>query len=60
MCLSLMTAAVAMVAGGLIHSARLARIMGKSITPMNTGQGLLANVVSSALVIGASLIRSPV
>jgi PiT family inorganic phosphate transporter len=34
--------------------------MGKRITTMNTGQGLLANVVASSLVIGASLAGFPV
>ncbi len=58
--MSLVTVAAAMAMGGLIHSPRLAQTMGKSITTMNTGQGLLANAISSALVISASLIGSPV
>ena len=48
--------AVIMALGGLIHSARIARTMGERITTMNTGQGLLANVMASGLVIGASLL----
>ncbi len=52
--------ALFMAAGGLLHSRRLAETVGKHITPMNTGQGLLANLVSSSLVIGASLLGSPV
>lgn len=52
--------ALFMAVGGLLHSRRLAETMGKRITAMNTGQGLLANLVSSSLVIGASLLGSPV
>jgi PiT family inorganic phosphate transporter len=57
---ALLIIALVMAAGGLVHSARLARTLGKRITTMNTGQGLLANVVASGLVIGASLLGSPV
>ncbi len=58
--LSLGLVAVAMVAGGLLHSRRIARTMGERITTMNHGQGLVANSVGSSLVIGASLLGSPV
>ena len=58
--LALVCVAVVMAVGGLLHSRKLAETMGKRITPLNTGQGLLANVVASALVIGASLLGSPV
>ena len=57
---ALLIVAMMMAAGGLLHSRRLAQIMGNDITPLNTGQGLLANIVSSTLVIGASLLGSPV
>jgi PiT family inorganic phosphate transporter len=57
---ALILVACAMAVGGLLHSRRLAETMGKGITPMNPGQGLLANGVSSVLVIGASLMGSPV
>ena len=57
---ALVVIAVVMALGGVLHSARIARTMGKRITAMNTGQGLLANVVASSLVIGASLAGFPV
>lgn len=57
---ALVVIAVVMALGGVLHSARIARTMGKRITTMNTGQGLLANVVASSLVIGASLAGFPV
>ena len=57
---SLFCVAVAMVIGGLLHSGRLAHTMGRRITSINRGQGLLANVVSSALVIVASFAGMPV
>jgi inorganic phosphate transporter, PiT family len=52
--------AVAMALGGVLHSRKLANALGKNITPLNHGQGLLANLVASSLVIGASLLGSPV
>ncbi len=52
--------AAAMALGGVLHSAQIARTMGKRITIMNSGQGLLGNLVASCLVIGASLLGSPV
>lgn len=50
----------AMAAGGLINARRVAETMGKKITPMNHGQGFSANLVTSSLVIGASLGGMPV
>ena len=58
--LSLAALALAMMAGGLMHSRRLAQTLGRNITSMNRGQGLVANAVASSLVIGASLAGSPV
>jgi PiT family inorganic phosphate transporter len=57
---SLLVVATAMAAGGLLHSRRLATTLGHRITSMNHGQGLVANAVGSVLVIGASLLGSPV
>ncbi len=57
---SLIALAGAMALGGVLHSRRLAQTMGKNITAMNQGQGFVANAVSSTLVIGASLMGSPV
>lgn len=57
---SLVMVAVAMAVGGLLMSRRIAETLGHRITSMNRGQGLIANSVASSLVIGASLLGSPV
>ena len=57
---ALLAVAVVMGVGGLLHARRLADTLGHRITDINHGQGLLANGVSSALVVGASLLGSPV
>jgi inorganic phosphate transporter, PiT family len=53
---SLSIVAIVMAVGGVLHSSRIARTMGERITEMNTGQGLLANMVAAGLVIGASML----
>ncbi|MGK7346423.1 MAG: anion permease [Candidatus Nitrospinota bacterium M3_3B_026] len=50
----------AMAAGGLINARRVAETMSRKITPMNHGQGFSANLVTSSVVIGASLFGAPV
>ncbi len=52
--------AVAMAVGGAVGSRRIAATLGKRITEMNRGQGLVANVVASGLVICASVVGMPV
>jgi PiT family inorganic phosphate transporter len=49
-----------MALGGLLHSRRIAETLGRRITEMNHGQGFVANIVASSLVIGASLGGMPV
>lgn len=56
--LLLITAAV--VVGGLIQSRKVAETMSRNITQLNTGQGLTANLVTAALVLGASRLGVPV
>jgi PiT family inorganic phosphate transporter len=46
--------------GGLFSARRVAETMSHRITPMNHGQGLTANLVTSALVIFASKLGIPV
>lgn len=46
--------------GGLISARRVAETMSHRITSMNHGQGLTANLVTAALVIGASKLGVPV
>jgi len=52
--------AVAIAAGGLISARRVAMVMSRRITPLAPGQGLLANLATSAIVIGASRFGLPV
>ncbi|MCP4872207.1 MAG: inorganic phosphate transporter [Proteobacteria bacterium] len=57
---SLLIIAAAMAVGGALQSRRVAETLGDKITTMDPGQGLVANSVASTLVIGASLMGSPV
>ena len=52
--------ATAMVAGGWVHSRRVAETMSHRITAMNHGQGFTANIVTAFLVIVASRWGMPV
>ncbi|MEX0777772.1 MAG: inorganic phosphate transporter [Phycisphaeraceae bacterium] len=56
--LGLVTFAVAL--GGLLQSRRVAETMSRRITDLNTGQGLTANLMTAALVLGASRLGLPV
>ncbi len=58
--LALLVVAVVMGLGGVLHARRVAETLSHRITDINHGQGLLANAVSSALVVGASMLGSPV
>ncbi|MBI4545057.1 MAG: inorganic phosphate transporter [Gemmatimonadetes bacterium] len=58
--LALLLVALAMAAGGWLGAARVARTMSQRITPMNSGQGLAANLVTAALVLFASRLGLPV
>ena len=58
--ISLAVIATAMAAGGWIQSRKVADTLGRRITPMNPGQGLVANGLSSFIIIGASLMGMPV
>jgi len=57
---SLVVVSLAMAVGGFLHSRRVAETLGHRITSVSRSEGLLANAVSSSLVIGASLLGSPV
>ena len=52
--------AVAMAAGGVLSGWKVAHTMSRQISPMEGGQGLVANMISSVLVIGASRYGLPV
>jgi PiT family inorganic phosphate transporter len=49
-----------MILGGFAGAARVARTMSFEITPMSDRQGFLANLVTSAVVVGASAAGLPV
>jgi len=49
-----------MAIGGVLNARRVAETMSRKITAMNPGQGFTANLVTSLLVIGASLMAWPV
>lgn len=51
---------LAIAIGGLISARRVAQTMSEKITRMNAGQGFTANLVTAALVIGASRFGVPV
>ena len=50
----------AMAIGGLLNSRKVAETMSKRITDLNPGQGLIGNLVTAALVLGASRMGVPV
>jgi PiT family inorganic phosphate transporter len=51
---------IAMALGGLLASRRVADTLALRITPMQSGQGLAANLATSLLVVGASRFGLPV
>jgi inorganic phosphate transporter, PiT family len=57
---SLLLVALAMAAGGLLGSRRIAERLGRGITAMNEGQGFAANAVTSLLVAAATWFALPV
>jgi PiT family inorganic phosphate transporter len=50
----------AILVGGLVYAKRVAETMSHGITDLSPGQGLTANLVTAALVIGASRLGMPV
>lgn len=57
---SILLVAVAIAFGGILMAKRTAKTMAQGITEMNDGQGFSANLVTSAIVIGASQFGLPV
>lgn len=57
---SLAIVALAMALGGWLGAHRVADTLSHRITSISPGQGLVANSIASALVVGASLLGSPV
>lgn len=58
--ISLSLIAAVMAVGGWLQSRKVAEKMSHEITPMNEGQALMANLVASIYVIGASKLGMPV
>ena len=52
--------ALVMASGGWVQSRKVAITMSRRITDLNAGQGLTANLVTAALVLGASRLGLPV
>lgn len=52
--------AVAMAVGGLMNAKKVGETVGKKITPMNSGQGFTANLITGLLVTTASVHGMPV
>ena len=57
---TVLVVALPMALGGLLSARRVAEVMSRRITPMNHGQGFVANLVTSVIVIGASRFGMPV
>lgn len=57
---SMLIIAMTMALGGLINSKKVGEVMSKKITPMNSGQGLTANLITGLLVTTASIHGLPV
>ncbi len=56
----MLAVAVTMAIGGLLNARRVGEVMSKKITPMNSGQGFTANLVTGLLVTTASVHGLPV
>ena len=56
----MITVAVAMAIGGLLNAKKVGEMMSKKITPMNSGQGFTANLITGLLVTTASIHGLPV
>ncbi|MDY8134091.1 inorganic phosphate transporter [Aquimarina sp. 2201CG5-10] len=56
----MMAVAAAMAIGGLLNAKKVGEMMSKKITPMNSGQGFTANLVTGLLVTTASIHGLPV
>ena len=57
---SMITIAIVMAIGGLLNAKKVGLTMSKKITPMNSGQGFTANLVTGLLVTTASIHGMPV
>lgn len=58
--LSLMMVAIVIAIGGILYSRRVAQTMSNEITTMTAEEGLFSNLITSLVVVGASLSGNPV
>ncbi len=58
--ISMIAVAAAMAIGGLLNAKKVGEMISKRITPMNSGQGFTANLVTGLLVTTASIHGMPV
>ena len=58
--ISMLAVAAAMAIGGLLNAKKVGEMISKRITPMNSGQGFTANLVTGLLVTTASIHGMPV
>lgn len=56
----MLAVALAMAIGGLLNAKKVGELMSKQITPMNSGQGFTANLITGILVTTASIHGLPV
>lgn len=56
----MLAVAITMALGGLLNAKKVGKMMSKKITPMNSGQGFTANLVTGLLVTTASIHGLPV
>lgn len=56
----MLAVALAMAVGGLLNAKKVGKMMSKKITPMNSGQGFTANLITGFLVTTASIHGLPV
>jgi PiT family inorganic phosphate transporter len=56
----MLAVALAIALGGIFNAKKVGKMMSKKITPMNSGQGFTANLVTGLLVTTASIHGMPV
>lgn len=57
---SMLSIALAMAVGGLLHARKVANLTSRDVTHLNNGQGFTANLVTALLVASASALGMPV
>jgi len=58
--IGMISIAISMAIGGLLNAKKVGTIISEKITPMNSGQGFIANLITGVLVTTASIHGMPV